>query len=273
MPSPTPPTNCTVSTSRPTRYIFCAQLHFIYGANIVIQVAEFVKPTEETLSVVSSWLSENGISSTPVTPAGDILQINIPVEKANQLLSTEFSVFTHVDTGSTSIRTLEYSIPAVLQGHIDNFHPTTSFTRPLTANPKFTAVKKRAAAPVADIAPVSDAVPASCASTITPACLQVSFVVSSPSFQCQIVFQQAIYGIPTTPATQSTNKLGVSGFIEQFANQADLKVRLFLSSSFFPIRLISIYSGIPDQLPHGHQLVDGLHPADLRRRCEHPDAC
>lgn len=53
----------------------------------------------------------------------------------------------------------------------------------------------------------SDAVPASCATTITPACLQ------------------ALYGIPTTAATQSSNQLGVAGFIEQFANQADLRVR------------------------------------------------
>lgn len=50
----------------------------------------------------------------------------------------------------------------------------------------------------------SRAVPASCNSVVTPACLQ------------------ALYGIPTTLATQSSNKLGVSGFIEQFANQADL---------------------------------------------------
>lgn len=52
--------------------------------------------------------------------------------------------------------------------------------------------------------------PASCATTITPACLQ------------------ALYGIPTTKATQSSNVLGVSGFIEQFANQADLST--FLAS-------------------------------------------
>lgn len=48
---------------------------------------------------------------------------------------------------------------------------------------------------------------AGCSSTsITPACVQ------------------ALYGVPTTKATQSSNVLGVSGFIDQFANQADLKV-------------------------------------------------
>lgn len=53
---------------------------------------------------------------------------------------------------------------------------------------------------------VSNAVPASCDTAITPACLQ------------------AIYGIPATLATQPTNQLGVSGFLQQFANQADLTV-------------------------------------------------
>jgi tripeptidyl-peptidase I len=49
------------------------------------------------------------------------------------------------------------------------------------------------------------AVPSSCASAITPACLQ------------------ALYGIPTTKATQSSNVLAVSGYIEQYAQTADLK--------------------------------------------------
>ncbi len=51
----------------------------------------------------------------------------------------------------------------------------------------------------------SNVIPASCNSTITPACLQ------------------ALYGIPTTPATQSSNVLGVSSFAES-ADKADLQV-------------------------------------------------
>ncbi|KAJ7749422.1 family S53 protease [Mycena metata] len=175
-----------------------------YGQHLTAEeVSDFVKPTDESLSAVTAWLSENDNTSTAVTPAGDILQIVIPVAKANELLSSEFAVFTHVGTEATSIRTLEYSIPASLQAHVDFFHPTTSFTHPLTA-PKFTAIKKRDV-PAAEAAPVSDAVPASCGSTITPMCLQ------------------AIYNIPATPATQSSNKLGVSGFILEWANSADLK--------------------------------------------------
>jgi tripeptidyl-peptidase-1 len=42
-------------------------------------------------------------------------------------------------------------------------------------------------------------------STITPSCLQ------------------ALYNMPTAMATQQSNTLGVSGFIGQYANQADLR--------------------------------------------------
>jgi len=176
-----------------------------YGQHLTAaEVAEFVKPTQEVVTAVDEWLSENGISSTPVSPAGDMISMTISVEKANELLNTQFETFTHLESGTESIRTLAYSIPASLQGAIGFVHPTLSFTRPLAKRPIFTAIEAKKARR-SDVAPVSDAVPASCASVITPACLQ------------------ALYGIPATLATQSSNKLGVSGFIEEFANSADLK--------------------------------------------------
>ncbi|KAJ7088031.1 family S53 protease-like protein [Mycena belliarum] len=176
----------------------------LYGQHLTAEeVAAFVAPTEDTLAAVSAWLAENELSAKPVTPAGDMLEITLPVAQANELLSTDFAVFTHVESGATSIRTLEYSVPVALKEHIEFFHPTTSFTRPLT--PKFKAVRPVPEKTVADAAPVAGAVPASCATVITPACLQ------------------ALYNIPTTPATQSSNKLGVSGFILQWANKLDLQ--------------------------------------------------
>ena len=58
------------------------------------------------------------------------------------------------------------------------------------------------------------AVPDSCATQITPTCLQ------------------DLYGIPTANATVS-NGLAVSGFSDNFANDADLEVNRFESRSFF----------------------------------------
>ncbi|KAF7344006.1 Family S53 protease [Mycena venus] len=177
-----------------------------YGQHLTLEeVAEFVKPTDETLAAVSSWLSGNNIDAKPVTPAGDMLEIKIPVSQANDLLSAEFSVFTHIETGKTFIRTLQYSLPAPLTQHVEFFHPTTIFAPPLASRPKFVA-----ASPAKRATPGSDDLPGSCTSTMTPACLQ------------------ELYGIPTTPATQKSNTLGVAGFIDQWANQADLTT--FLTS-------------------------------------------
>ncbi|KAJ6605199.1 family S53 protease [Mycena vulgaris] len=171
-----------------------------YGQHLTLEeVVEFVKPTDETFAAVSSWLSENKIDAKPAAPAGDILEIKIPVSQANDLLSAEFSIFTHVKTGKTIIRTLQYSIPAPLTQHVEFVHPTTIFAPPLNSKPKFVA-----ASPEKRATPGSEDLPDSCTSTMTPACLQ------------------ELYGIPTAPATQKSNTLGVAGFIDQFANQADL---------------------------------------------------
>ncbi|KAH9851330.1 family S53 protease [Lenzites betulinus] len=168
------------------------------------EVEAFVTPKPETVTAVTNWLKENDIEATKASPAGDWLSFSIPVSKASALLDADFAVFNHTPTGKTSIRTLAYSIPADLKGHLDFVHPTTVFAQPFSGR-VFSFVPSRADKPAPAVNVTSDAVPASCATTITPACLQ------------------ALYGIPTALATQKANTLGVSGFIEQFANQADLK--------------------------------------------------
>ncbi|KAJ7748309.1 family S53 protease [Mycena maculata] len=167
------------------------------------EVAEYVKPSSETISAVNEWLSGNDIAAKSISPAGDMLQISLSVSKADELLATQFSLFTHVASGTTNIRTLAYSVPASVQNHIQFVHPTIAFVPPLTSGPGFTVVhRKREATPTARS---SDEVPESCANSVTPACLQ------------------ALYGFPTAKATNSAaNILAVSGYIDQWANSDDL---------------------------------------------------
>ncbi|KAI0675069.1 family S53 protease [Trametes maxima] len=177
----------------------------LYGQHLSKEeVEKFVAPSPESVAAVNAWFAENGIEAKTISPAGDWLSFSIPVDKANELLDADFGVFTHEETGQTSIRTLAYSIPADLKGHVDLVHPTVTFPNPFARLPAMVTPPKAKKA----VNLTSDAVPASCSSTITPACLQ------------------ALYGIPTAPAKVSSNKLGVSGFIEQFANQADLRTFL-----------------------------------------------
>ncbi|KAI0081293.1 subtilisin-like protein [Panus rudis PR-1116 ss-1] len=169
------------------------------------EVEKFVAPKPDTVAAVNQWLSEHGLTAQKLSPTGDWIGVDVSVSKASELLDADFSVFKHQETGTESIRTLAYSIPADLKDHIQLVHPTITFPNPLSLRPVFSTPAK-INTPAVNL--TSDAVPASCASVMTPACLQ------------------ALYGIPTTPATQRSNQLAVSGFIEQFANQQDLRTFL-----------------------------------------------
>ncbi|EKM54114.1 uncharacterized protein PHACADRAFT_257728 [Phanerochaete carnosa HHB-10118-sp] len=165
------------------------------------EVEAFVAPTQETSDAVTSFLKENGITASTISPAGDWLGFQTTVSKANELFDADFQVFKHQETGSESIVTMAYSVPSDLAQHIDLVHPTISFNNPFGRLPLASVPLKSRAQP-GNLS--SDAIPESCTSTVTPACVQ------------------DLYGVPTTPATVKTNTLGVAGYIEQFANEADL---------------------------------------------------
>ncbi|KAI0261747.1 family S53 protease-like protein [Gloeopeniophorella convolvens] len=167
------------------------------------EISTLVTPKPETISAIQSWLTSNGLTSTTLSPFGDWLGISTTVAQANVLFDADFTNFTHDETGTTAIRTLAYSIPASLKGHLELVHPTITWwydgSFPAPRNSKlpisFTPSKKKRAI---------GAAPSSCDTEVTPACVQ------------------ELYNVPATFATQSSNTLGVSGFIDQFANQADL---------------------------------------------------
>ncbi|PBK98023.1 family S53 protease-like protein [Armillaria gallica] len=180
----------------------------LYGQHLSFEeVKAFSTPTPEAATAVTAWLAENGITDVKLGGAfDDWLTFVAPVGKANTLLSAQYEDFVHIDTGELLIRTLTASIPSDLRDFIEVVHPMTSFGRLTFANPA----------------------PLSCNSVITPACLQ------------------ALYGIPMTQATQSSNRLAVSGFINQFAQMADLQT--FLTA---------LRCDIPPMTMFAFQSVDG----------------
>ncbi|KAJ7742291.1 family S53 protease-like protein [Mycena metata] len=177
-----------------------------YGQHLTPEeVAGYVKPSSDALSVVTSWLQTNKISATTISPAGDVLQFKIPVSQANLLFNTEFSVFTHSATDETTIRTLQYSLPVELSGAVAYVHPTTTFSRPFAA-------------------PKPQPLPSNSKRDTDPTCADITTI------SCL----QGEYGIPTTSATQTNNVLGVSGYDNEFANFNDLKQFLAKYRPDFP---------------------------------------
>ncbi|RDX46442.1 subtilisin-like protein [Lentinus brumalis] len=157
------------------------------------EVEQLIAPSADSVNAVNAWLQEHGLSATPLSPSGDWLEIQLNVSKANSLLAADFSKFTHADTGSEAIRTLSYSIPAGLKGHIDLIHPTTSFPE----NVQSLGSKRAVHTPILPRKSSSN-----CSNGTTPACLQ------------------ELYNIPTAPAKNASNKLAVTG---RFGNNAHYK--------------------------------------------------
>jgi len=167
------------------------------------KVKSFVQPSSETVSTFNAFASANGLKPTVISPNGDWVSITLPVSQANTLFAAQFEVFTHPAMSDTITRTLSVSLPSELVGHVDVIHPTTEFVEPNTRLiPTMLSLDKRAVNASCDTSVASG--------VVTPNCLQ------------------EMYGIPTTPATESSNAVLVTAYEGEFAQAADLSVRHFI---------------------------------------------
>jgi len=104
--------------------------HSRYGEHLsAAEIDSIVSPAEETVGLVQEWLRAHDITSYSSSPSNDWIYVVVSIEKAEQLLQTEYSVFKHSD-GSTVSRAPAWSLPLELHEHIDVVQPTTSFFRP-----------------------------------------------------------------------------------------------------------------------------------------------
>ncbi|KAK0227745.1 family S53 protease-like protein [Armillaria fumosa] len=174
----------------------------LYGQHLSFEeVKAFSVPTSGAVTAVTDWLADNGITEVKLSGAfDDWLTFTASVAKANTLLNAQYENFVHIETGERLIRTLTASIPSDLTDFIEVVHPTTSFAK-LTFGP----TSMMPIPTTSNLTEHANPAPSSCNSVVTPVCLQ------------------DFYTIPSTPATQSTNRLGVSGFLNQFPQKADLQ--------------------------------------------------
>ena len=144
------------------------------------------------------------------------------------MLDAKYSVFYSSSSDSYLVRTTSYSLPVDLHEHVAVVTPTTHFGQPFKrpninensfkrsniernplkrsntiGYPLKLSDQQSSGTDSADVTP-------SCNTTITPACLAALYNTGS-----------------YTPLASSTNKFGVTGYLDNFANYADL--RLFLS--------------------------------------------
>jgi tripeptidyl-peptidase-1 len=204
-------------------------------------VEGYVKPTDVALQAVNTWLSQNGLESQSISPSGNRLQITLPVSKANTMFQAAFANFRHSETGTVSFQTLTYAIPSDLHDAIESLEPTSfpSHTRPPI---------------VGTVTNMSTSVAAAaCDQLVDPSCLQI------------------LYGIPTARATRQDNVLSVPGFLNSYANYADLDVGQYVNLTFLFLNVtLHLSIDVPCRLSPRLKSPSELHYTVDRRGSKSP---
>ncbi|KAF7983704.1 hypothetical protein HWV62_19635 [Athelia sp. TMB] len=183
-----------------TLYEVSDPAHSKYGKHLSVEeVNALTAPHPDTLDLVHAWLEHHEVDTSAAlrTGANDWITIRVTVAQAERMLGTNYNVYRHSISGEDVIRTMRYSLPRTLEGHghVNVVAPTTYFST--TRSMRSTIHKVTPATLLSDVA---------CGVTITPTCLRG-------------LYNTTAY----TPKSTSTNKLGIVGYLGEYANRADLQ--------------------------------------------------
>ncbi|KAF8257708.1 subtilisin-like protein [Lactarius quietus] len=187
-------------------------MHRKYGAYLTKeQVAELVAPHPDTLELVYSWLRHHSVSSSSisVTHGGSsLLLAGVSVSQANNLLGASYQLYNHVETNETILRTISYSLPVVLDAHVQTVDPTTCFSSPRTPwhtsrnhSSSAAGMEEKSGEPVIRLSNRDESDEA------------------TPSF-LRWIYKTWGY----TPSETHRNALGIVGFVKQYPSPTDLKL-------------------------------------------------
>ncbi|KAH9030914.1 subtilisin-like protein [Lactarius pseudohatsudake] len=122
-----------VSTPGHQRHVVLTTAHlYLYSPE---QVAELIAPHQDTLKLVHSWLEHHRVPSSSISTShggGWLTITGVSVSQADELLSASYQLYRHTGENATKVilRTVSYSLPAVLHGHVQTVAPTTYFAPP-----------------------------------------------------------------------------------------------------------------------------------------------
>ncbi|KAH9162435.1 subtilisin-like protein [Lactarius sanguifluus] len=174
------------------------------------QVAEHVMPHPHSLELVKSWLNFHGVlpSSISVSHGGNWLTLTgVSVSKANDLLGASYQLYRHAETNETIVRTIGYSLPVALHGHVQTVAPTTYFA---SRRMSWQTSRKRSGGAAAG------QVNATSGDLVTALLGRVDHDVTLPFLRW--LYNSATY----VPAATHRNQIGIAGFAQEYPNPVEL---------------------------------------------------
>ena len=195
-------------------------LNLRYGQHLSKEEVEaMAAPHPDALEAVESWLAFHGLNLEDASSRStNWVTITVTVEQAERMLGAKYGVYHHPQASDYILRTTSYSLPAELQPHIAVVSPTTYFGT--TKAMRATSFVEEDFTLKVDYAKINaddkeGAIPSSCKTKITPACLIALYNTTG-----------------YVPSATDTNKLGIAGYLDEYANRADLQVSPHMMSRY-----------------------------------------
>ncbi|KAJ7126440.1 subtilisin-like protein [Mycena crocata] len=182
--------------------------HHRYGAHMSKEeVEKYIAPHPTSLAVVDGWLASFGIPESELvrSPAKDWTSVTMPIHLAEQILGAEYYLWKHAD-GDVLVRATNYSLPRYLHDHVELVQPTTMFARSKGMSPILFPEEDEPIGAIKALTPLPDShVDPSCATAVTLSCIM-----------------QLYNAVGYKPKATKKNAIGITGFLEQYANERDL---------------------------------------------------
>lgn len=232
MPSPSKLMTFRLAVSQPSMAAFEQNVidlstpdHPRYGQHMDREeIQSFLRPETAITDLILAWLHSETVSPDNVETSGNWVTFNATASQAGRLLQTKYFYYHHDATNSTVIRTLGYSVPKNIHRHVQLIQPTTRFGDliPLGALPIDQP-----------IITTPEDLKENCGTVIRPDCLR------------------ELYGLyNSTPAPSPWNRLGISGFLGQYARHSDFshfKHQLLPDDTDSDFTVVTINGGLNDE--------------------------
>jgi tripeptidyl-peptidase-1 len=153
-------------------------------------VHALIAPKKESIEAVMQHLSKHGVNGVAASPNSDMITADVTVELAEKLLNAKYFRFQHSETGHVAHRTLSYNLPDDVRQHVDFVSPTV----------RLPAVHR----PTVSESSSADLTAPQNSSLNTPAVLRRLYSVGDE-------------------VGKKASKQAVTGFLEQFYKESDLK--------------------------------------------------
>ncbi|KAF2488512.1 tripeptidyl-peptidase-like protein [Lophium mytilinum] len=174
--------------------------HARYGQHLKRdELKDMLRPSPEATVAVIEWLRDSNVRSEDIEEDGEWINFVASVSTAEKMMDAKFTTYRSLTRSTVKkTRTLQYSVPKELHSFIDMIQPTTRFGQ-IRAN-RYQYLSKEIIGAAGTGLNVTQ-----CNTTVTPACLRD-------------LYKFGTYKIDP----KAGSKLGVNGFLEEYALFADL---------------------------------------------------